>query len=83
MVAMCVRCTSCLIGLCALDSGGAGECSANGRRASSACFSIAHTLWRGIQSVRLLAIGCMVGQQSYELKHGEVQAPKAIEMERK
>lgn len=81
-VAMCVRCASCLIGCCAVDSEGAQECSANGQRASSACFSIGYTLWRGIQSVRLLAMGCMVAQQSKELKKPLPTAPKVQEMER-
>lgn len=82
MVGCCLRWTSCLLGCCAPDSSGAQECSANGRRASSACLSIAYTLWRGIQSVRLLAMGCMVAQQSHEMKQPLPQAPKAQKMNR-
>jgi hypothetical protein len=82
MAACCLRVGSCLVGCCAIDSDGAQECSANGQRASSACFSIAHTLWRGIQSVRLLAMGCMVAQQSRELKLPVPVAPQVVKMVR-
>lgn len=81
-VACCLRIFSCCIGCCAVDSGGAQECSQNGRRASSACFQIAWTLWRGIQSVRLLAAGCMVAQQTHELEEPPSDTPVTQKMER-
>lgn len=82
---MCLGCASCLISCCAVDSEGAQACGANGARASRALFQIAHTLWRGIQSVRLIAMGCMVAQQQHEMEHAPMvtKAPGAVEMERK
>ena len=81
-IAMCLRVSSCCLACCAVDSEGAQECGANGQRASRACFQIGWTLWRGIQSVRLLAIGCMVAQQSHELQRAIPSAPEKPKMER-
>ena len=81
--AMCLRCASCLVGCCAPESEGAQECSGEGARAARACFRIGVILWRGIQSVKLIAMGCMVAQQSNHLRnHGEPQAPVKEEMDR-
>ena len=82
--ALCLRICSCCLACCAIDSEGAQECGANGARASRACFQIGWTLWRGIQSVRLLAMGCMVAQQDFELKQPleAPQPPKQDKMER-
>ena len=71
-----------MVGLCAPDSGGAQECSGEAGRASRACFSIAHTLWRGIMSVKVIAMGCMVAQQFHEIDNGQQAAPKTNRMER-
>lgn len=81
-LACCLRVCSCCIGCCAIDSAGGQECSQNGTRASRACFQIAWRLWRGIQSVRLLAIGCMVAQQCHELKEPPSLTPVTQKMER-
>lgn len=83
MCAMCTWCTSCLIGVCAPDSSGAQECSGEAGRMSRACFSIARTLWRGIMSTKVIAMGCMVAQQHHELTAGpEAPPPKQQKMER-
>lgn len=58
--ACCACICSCCVGLCAPGSEGAQECSQEGHRASRACFSCAHTCWRGIWSVKMIAMGCMV-----------------------
>jgi len=71
MCGLCVHCASCCVGLCAPDSDGAQECSGEGGRAASACFSCAHTCWRGIYSVKLIALGCASSQMDFELKEGQ------------
>lgn len=71
-----------MVGLCAPDSGGAQECSGEAGRASRACFSIARTIWRGIMSTRVIAMGCMVAQQFHELAQDETAPPKNDKMER-
>jgi hypothetical protein len=81
-VRRCTWCCSCLIGVCASDSGGAQECSGEAGRASRACFSIARTLWRGIMSTKVIAMGCMVAQQHHELTAGPEAPPKQQKMER-
>ncbi|GAX21961.1 hypothetical protein FisN_16Hh048 [Fistulifera solaris] len=81
-IACCLRICSFCVGCCAVDSAGGQECSQNGRRASRACFQIAWTLWRGIQSVRLLAAGCMVAQQSHELQKRPSSTPTTQKMDR-
>lgn len=75
-MAGCLRCASCLVGCFAPeDMEGAQECSEEGRRASSACFRIANTCWRGIGSVKLIAMGCMTAQILHELEKGTYNAP--------
>lgn len=82
MMACCVQCCGCCVGLIAQDSEGAQECSGEAGRASRACFSIVRTLWRGIWSVKVIAIGCMSAQTIEELEKGESGpvAPKANTM---
>jgi hypothetical protein len=63
----CCCLTSCCVGLCAPDSEGAQECSGEAGRASRACCSIAHTLWKGIMFTRVIAMGCMSAQMVYEM----------------
>jgi hypothetical protein len=81
---ICTHCASCCVGLCAPDSSGAQECSGEGGRAARACGSCAHTCWRGIWSVKLIAMGCMSSQMDFEMKEGQplVSAPTKINMVR-
>ena len=85
-IACCVQITSCCVGCCSPDGEGARECSAEGRRASRACWSIAHTLYKGIWAIKIIAIGCMSGQMTYEDQHGKQiptkNAPDSMKMER-
>ena len=74
--ACCMYCTSCLVGCCAPDSAGAQECSGEAGRAARACFRCVHTCWRGIWSVKIIAMGCMSTQQHYELNVGKPLAAK-------
>ena len=76
-LSLCVCCGSCLVGCCAPDSEGAQECSGEGGRAAASCRSCAQTCWRGIISVKIIAMGCMSAQMDYELKEGEHPAPSA------
>lgn len=69
--AICLRCSSCLVGCCAPDSEGAQECSGEAGRASRACFQCVRICWRGIWSVKILAMGCMSAQQDYELVYDQ------------
>lgn len=62
----CCCLTSCCLGLCAPDSEGAQECSGEGGRASRACCSIAHTIWKGIIFTRVITIGCLATQMMHE-----------------
>jgi hypothetical protein len=70
-LACCVCIASCCIGCCAPDSEGAQECSGEGSRASGACFSCARTIWKGIWSVKVIAMGCMSTQMDVEMKQGQ------------
>mmetsp|Transcript_14318 Transcript_14318/g.14506 ORF Transcript_14318/g.14506 Transcript_14318/m.14506 type:complete len:319 (-) Transcript_14318:108-1064(-) len=85
-LACCVGCAGCIIGCCAPGGEGSQECSGEAGRASRACFSIAHTLWRGIWSVKIIAIGCMSAQMMHEdmeVKDSLIQSePKSMEMDR-
>lgn len=67
MVCVC----SAAIGCCAPNSPGAQECSQEGGQAGAACRSCAQTCWRGIWSVKIIAMGCMSAQMDHELKHGK------------
>ena len=82
----CVCVASCLVGCCAPDSEGAQECSGEGGRAAGACASCARTCWRGIWSVKIIAMGCMSAQMDYEIKeldgHPAPSAPPQEKMER-
>ena len=82
MCALCVSISSCCVGFCAPDSEGAQECSGEGGRAASACFSCVRTCWRGIWSVKIIAMGCMSSQMDFEMKNGQplVEAPTKISM---
>lgn len=84
MCGFCVHVASCCVGLCAPDSGGAQECSGEGGRAANACMSCAHTCWKGIWSVRLLALGCASSQMDFELREGQplATAPTRKNMDR-
>lgn len=57
MLSCCVCVGSCLVGCCAPGSEGAQECSGEGGRAASSCRSCAMTCWRGIWSVKIIAMG--------------------------
>lgn len=85
-MACCLQVTSCCVGCCAPDGEGAQECSAEGRRASRACWSIARTLYKGMWAVKIIAIGCMSGQMTHEDLHGKQipmrKAPSSMKMER-
>lgn len=59
------------MGCCAPDSEGAQELSSEAGRCSRACWSIAHTIWKGMWSVKLLGLGCMTAQMLYELEHNK------------
>lgn len=81
----CIVCLcSCMVGCCAPGSEGAQECSDEGGRAASACRSCAHTCWRGIWSVKIIAMGCMSAQMDHEMKEGQPLAtpPRKKEMDR-
>jgi hypothetical protein len=60
---VCGACISCL----AQDSEGAQDLGSASGRASHACFEIVNTLWRGIWSVKVIAIGCMSAQMVHEI----------------
>jgi len=74
----CVCCASCLIGCCAPGSEGAQECSQQGGRASRSCRSCARTLWRGIWSIKVIAMGCMSAQMDHEMKEGQPLASPPV-----
>ena len=84
MLSCCVCMASCLVGCCAPDSEGAQECSGEGGRAASACRSCAATCWRGVWSVKVIAMGCMTTQMDVELKEGKplASAPTKVNMDR-
>jgi len=84
MCAVCVHCSSCCVGLCAPGSEGAQECSGEGGRAAGACFSCVRTCWRGIYSVKLIALGCASSQMDFEMKEGQplASAPTKTNMDR-
>ena len=71
MLGCCVCLASCLIGICAPDSAGAQECAGEGGRAARSCRSCAYTCWKGIWSVKIIAMGCMSAQMDYEIKAGQ------------
>jgi hypothetical protein len=71
MCGMCCGCASCLLGCCAPDSSGAQECSGEGGRAASSCIQCAQTCWRGIWSVKVIAMGCMSAQMDKEVATGK------------
>lgn len=75
--AMCLSCASCLVGCCATGSEGAQECSGEGLRAARACFEIGMIIWRGIQSVKIIAMGCMTAQQARHLHNHAPPPPQA------
>ncbi|KAL3781932.1 hypothetical protein HJC23_011437 [Cyclotella cryptica] len=84
--ACCIQCAGCCVGCCATDSDGAQECSAEAKRASRACWSIAHTLYKGMWAVKIIAIGCMSSQMIHEDKCGRPilvkDVPSSMKMER-
>ena len=80
--ALCLRCSSCLVGCCAPGSDGAQECSGDGARAARACFRIGMIIWRGIMSVKLIAMGCMTAQQSTHLHNHDAGVPQAPTMQK-
>ena len=84
MCGCCVNISSCCIGLCAPDSEGAQECSGEGGRAARACFSCSRTCWRGIWSVKIIAMGCASSQMDVEMKEGQplASAPTKVSMNR-
>mmetsp|Transcript_13949 Transcript_13949/g.33456 ORF Transcript_13949/g.33456 Transcript_13949/m.33456 type:complete len:370 (+) Transcript_13949:1572-2681(+) len=75
MLGCCVCITSRCIGCCASGSESAQECSSEGARAGNACRSCARTCWRGIWSVKFIAMGCMSSQIEVELKEGGTPRP--------
>jgi hypothetical protein len=84
MLSCCVCVASCLVGCCAPGSEGAQDCSEQGQRAGGACRSCAMTCWRGIYSVKAIAMGCMSAQMDHEMKAGEplASAPTKRAMDR-
>lgn len=62
----CMCATSCLVGVCAPDSGGAQEFAGEASRAARACCRIAHTIWKGILWTKVLGMGCMTAQMIAE-----------------
>jgi hypothetical protein len=86
----CCCLTSCCLGLCAPDSEGAQECSGEAGRASRACCSIAHSLWKGIMYTKVITMGCMSAQMIHEVesewdgqpKGKDPEAVKSLEMDR-
>lgn len=78
MLGCCVCITSKLIGCCASGSEGAQECSGEGQRAGNACRSCARTCWRGIWSVKVIAMGCASAQMDFELKEGQPLASAPV-----
>jgi hypothetical protein len=78
MLGCCVCISSRLIGCCANESTGAQECSEQGIRAGNACQSCAHTCWRGIWSVKMIAMGCATAQMNHELKEGKPLASPPV-----
>ncbi|KAG7358959.1 hypothetical protein IV203_015548 [Nitzschia inconspicua] len=78
MLGCCVCISSRLIGCCANDSAGAQQCSGQGVRAGNACRSCARTCWRGIWSVKMIAMGCASAQMNHELKEGKPLASPPI-----
>lgn len=71
MLGCCVCISSRLIGCCAVESEGAQECSQQGVRAGGACQNCARTCWRGIWSVKTIAMGCATAQMDFEIKEGK------------
>ena len=82
MLSCCVCITSCCVGCCAPDSEGAQECSEQGGRASRSCSSCAATCWRGIYSVKMIAMGCMSAQMDHEIKEGQPLQSKPVVSQR-
>lgn len=84
--ACCLQCAGCCVGCCAPDGEGAQECSAEARRASRACRDIAHTLYKGMWAIKIIAIGCMSSQMVHEDKYGRPvplkDAPSSMKMDR-
>jgi hypothetical protein len=64
----CFCATSCLVKVCATDSGPAQECAGEGGRAARACCRIAHIIWKGIIWTRVIGMGCMTTQMIAEAK---------------
>jgi hypothetical protein len=90
---MCV--SSCLVGICAPDSGGAQDCAGEAGRAARSCCAIAHTIWKGILWTRCIGMGCLTTQMLVEAdspwdgqpkarpdKQIMMMAPKAVHMDR-
>lgn len=84
LLGCCVCIASCCVGCCAPGSEGAQECSQEGQRAGNSCRRCAHTCWRGIYSVKAIAMGCMSAQMDHEMDVGEplVSAPTKTDMDR-
>ena len=78
MLGCCVCLSSRLIGCCANDSEAAQACSSQGVRAGDSCRSCARTCWRGIWSVKMLAMGCATAQMDHELKEGQPLSTKPV-----
>jgi hypothetical protein len=76
LLGCCLGVSSCLIGCCAPDSEGLQECSGEAGRAGRSCRSCAYTCWRGIWSVKIIALGCMSTQMDYEMANAEPLSAK-------
>lgn len=82
-LACCLYCSSLCVGCLAQDSEGAQDFAGAAGRASRACCEIVNTLWRGIWSVKVIAIGCMSAQMIHEIDEGQgLTAPQSNTMER-
>jgi hypothetical protein len=84
MLGCCCGIAACLVGWCAPNSGGAQECSEEAGQAARSCRQCAYTCWRGIWSVKVIAMGCMSAQMDYEIKVGRPlpHRPQMMQMER-
>uniref|UniRef100_A0A7S3V5Q2 Uncharacterized protein n=1 Tax=Chaetoceros debilis TaxID=122233 RepID=A0A7S3V5Q2_9STRA len=77
-----LRILSCCLGSIATESEGAQELSGEARRLSSACARLSQICFRGLISVKIIAMGCMSAQMVHEQKTVEHLVPKYEVMQR-
>ncbi len=61
-----LRCGACCLSCIATESQAAQDLSVEARRLSSACARLSHICFKGLISVRIMAIGCMSSQMVHE-----------------